>query len=306
MSEQDLEKDVSGQRNASPDPTAVPAANELVPRTVASPPNRPRKVYSGMWGPIEIGALGAGMLAVLGAVLLYVLFVVPSDREVETQRIRRENLEKELASARDKFGNIENVEHRVSELIDSINTFEAQYLPVPTTGRTALYQRINGLMDAYGLVNSSGPDYSPLEILDASKRAENEDNSGKSKFRTFFPGVYVTMTVEGPYPNLRRFIRELETGSEFVVVSAVELEPSDSQEQQRNPSNLTQSLPMESGFDPTTMEPNPGNPTSPRQPVPQGNLPSSSRGKTRGAIVSLRIEMAAYFRRPSLEPAVEQ
>jgi hypothetical protein len=41
------------------------------------------------------------------------------------------------------------------------------------------------------------------------------------------------------------------------------------------------------------------NPTMPAQP--QVNLPNSSRGKTRGAIVSLRIEMAAYFRRPSLE-----
>ncbi len=302
MSEQDLNKGVSDGQQTSAETTAVTFVNDPGTHPNAIPVNRPRKVYSGMWGPVEIGILGAGMLAVLGALLLYVFFVVPSDREVETQRIRRENLEKELASARDKFGNIENVEHRVSELIDSINTFEAQYLPVPTTGRTALYQRINGLMDAYGLVNSSGPDYSPLEILDKSKGSEGEDRSGKSKFRSFFPGVYVTMTVEGPYPNLRRFIRELETGSEFVVVSAVELEPSDSQEQRTTPGNPTQAAPMESGFDPTTMEPNPTNPTAVRPP---GNLPSSSRGKTRGAIVSLRIEMAAYFRRPSLEPVVE-
>ena len=327
MSEQNLDKDIVNQQDGAepvilrnelggaPDPNVVvdeadrtilltkdeAIIIEKEPQFDIAPVNRARKVYTGMFGPVEIGVLGAGMLAVLGAVLLYVFFVVPSNAEVESQRTRRQNLETELASTREKFGNIENVEHRVGELIDSVNSFESNYLPVPTTGRTALYQRINGLINAYSLVNSSGPDYSPLEILDDKKAAGNEEKSGKSKFRSFFPGVYVSMTVEGPYPNLRRFIRELETGSEFVVVSAVELEPSDSQEKQRqDQGNPTQAAPMESGFDPITLKPTAADPTT-MSAQAQANLPNSYRGKTHGAIVSLRIEMAAYFRRPSLE-----
>lgn len=319
MSHQNLDKDIVNQQDGAepailrnnlggtPDPnvvvdeadrTVLLTKDETIviekgPQFDIAPVNRARKVYTGMFGPVEIGVLGAGMLAVLGAILLYVLFVVPSNAEVKSQRARRQNLETELASAQEKFGNIENVEHRVGELIDSVDSFESNYLPIPTTGRTALYQRINGLINAYSLVNSSGPDYSPLEILDDKKAAGNEDKSGKSKFRSYFPGVYVSMTVEGPYANLRRFIRELETGSEFVVVSAVELEPSDSQEKQsKDQADPTQAAAMESGFDPTTM---------PAQALP--NLPNSYRGKTHGAIVSLRIEMAAYFRRPSLEAA---
>lgn len=330
MSEQDLNKHTPGQEHEenepvilrnevgkSVDPTVVVdeadrtvllTENETIviekePRIDLPPVNRPRKVYGGMWGPVEVGVVGAGMLAILGAVLLYVFFVVPSNRELENNRARRDRLEAELTTAKEKFGNISNVEFEVAKLLSSVNEFEAQYLPVPTTGRTALYQRINGLIAGYGLVNSTGPDFAPLEIIDESKAGQSEDRSSKSKFRSFFPGVYVTMTVEGPYPNLRRFIRDLETGSEFVVVSSVELEPSDAQEgREGEPASATQAGSMESGFDPTTMQPMPANTSMSGQMRPQPNLPNSSRGRTHGAIVSLRLEMAAYFRRPSMAP----
>ena len=248
-----------------------------------------------MWGPVEIGVVGAGMLAVLGAVLMYVFFVAPSARELENNRARRDKLEAEMAAATEKYGDISKVETRVSELISSVNDFESLYLPVPTTGRTALYQRLNGLINSYGLINSAGPDYAPLEILDKSKE-ENAQEGGKSKFRSFFPGVYATMTLEGPYTNLRRFIRELETGSEFVVVTAVELEPSDSEEKQ-DPANPAQAGGLNSGFDLTTTRPGITDTSVPLQG--QSALPNSARGKTHGSTVSLKLEMAAYFRRPN-------
>lgn len=325
MSEQDLNKHTPGEVPADndteilrneigkvPDPnvvidevdrTVLLTANETIiiekePRIDIPPANRPRKVYKGMWGPVEVGVVGAGMLAVIGAILLYVFFVVPSNREIENHRARRDRLDAELASSREKFGNISNVENRVSELLTSINDFEAQYLPVPTTGRTALYQRVNALIASYGLLNSAGPDYAPLEILDPSKNGEEANKGGKAKFRSFFPGVYVSVTVEGPYPNLRRFIRELETGSEFVVVSAVELEPSDAQEEKpQDQINATQA-----GFDSASDPTRGGFPAGPSMPIQPQAAPQNSRGKTHGSVVSLRLEMAAYFRRPAMAP----
>ncbi len=180
-----------------------------------------------------------------------------------------------------------------------MDNFESIYLPLPTTGRTALYQRLNGLIASHGLVNSAGPDYSPLEILDKGKQHEEGEKSGKSKFRSFFPGVYVTMTVEGPYANIRQFIQDIEVGSEFIVVSAVEIEPSDAEEKpQQNPA-APGGVP---GGDLTTMYPSGTNRAMPGQPMAsQPNLPSSARGKTHGSVVSLKMEMAAYFRRPNLE-----
>lgn len=330
MNEQDLNKNIPGvnpeeqepvilrnEAGAAVDPTVVIdeadrtvmlTDNETIiiekePRIDLPPKNRPRKVYKGMWGPVEVGVLGAGLLAVLGAVLLYIFFVVPSNRELENNRTRRDRLESEMTEARDKFGNISNVETQVAKLISSVNDFEALYLPVPTTGRTALYQRVNGLIAAYGLVNTAGPDYGPLDVLDAVDQGNKEQSGGKSKYRSFFPGVYVTMTVEGPYANLRRFIREVETGREFIVVSAVELEPSDSQEKQDNGSNPTVAENDEPRQDLTSMYPAGSNRMVQTQPLGQALPPSSARGKTHGSLVSLRLEMAAYFRRPTTAPA---
>jgi hypothetical protein len=49
------------------------------------------------------------------------------------------------------------------------------------------------------------------------------------------------MTLEGSYQNLRRFIREIETSNQFVVVSAVELEPSENNEKEnQTPNGATQ------------------------------------------------------------------
>lgn len=276
---------------------------EKEPRFDIVPKNRPRKVYGGMWGPAELGILGAGMLAVLGVLALYFFFVVPSSSELEAGRARAERLETELTSARSKYGNISNDENRIERLLSSVNDFESRYLPVPNIGRTGLYQRINGLIASYGLINSSGPDYAPLEIIDRNGSGAAEDRTGKGKFRSFFPGVYVTMTVEGPYTNLRRFLRDIETGNEFIVVSSVQLEPSDSQAQPDRPDEAVagSAVPGMSG-DPTSMYSGSGNVMMPRDQISQVAMPNSARGKTHGAVVSLRIEMAAYFRRPGSTP----
>ena len=89
------------------------------------------------------------------------------------------------------------------------------------------------------------------------------------------------------------------------VVTAVELEPSDSEEKQDDPADPVQadpaqSNPIGSGVDLSRGRPMPMGPSM--QVQPQAPLPNSARGKTHGAIVSLRIEMAAYFRRPPIAP----
>lgn len=268
-----------------------------------APKNRPRKVYGGMWGPIEIATAGSALLAVIAAILLYVFVVVPSNQEVLDNRAKMATLERELISSREKYGSIATTETQVAKLLSSVTDFESTYLPIAATGRTALYQKINGLIAGYGLVNTTGPDFAPLEIVDKSKGNQTEEEQGKSKFRSLFPGIYVSTTVEGPYQNLRRFIREIETGNEFVVISAVELEPSEAEQKTDQRTN-----PVQAGIPGGSY---PANPTSggfqdanTSMPVQTGQtaLPNRNGGKTHGSTVRLRLEMAAYFRRPNAAP----
>ena len=155
---------------------------------------------------------------------------------------------------------------------------------------------------------------------------ESEAERGRTKFQSLFPGVYVTMTVEGSYQNLRRFIRELETGNQFVVISAVEFQPSETENKQNDSSaNIAQTQNNQSQINNVRITPNnpanPNYPTNPsysnpnpnnfgqqpgqqinspyqQQPTTVAARPAPLRGKTHGETVSLRLEMAAYFRRP--------
>ncbi len=270
------------------------------------PPNRPRKVYGGMWGPLEMGAMAVGLIALVGAIGIYFALVLPSNRELARNRSEADRLEAEVASAKAKYGEITTTQDQVDKIVTSVDDFEARFLPVTTVGRTALYQRINGLIGAYGLVNTTGPDYQPLETADVNTGQQTDEERGRAKYRSLYPGMYITTTVEGSYQNLRRFIREIETGREFVIVSAVELAPSDTESDKEKAQPAGQpaqpSAPAAKNLGARINSTMGGQSMVPSaQPQPEQR---SKKGKMHGEVVSLRIEMAAYFRRPNMAPAV--
>lgn len=280
-----------------PEDTDVVVVEEIITPTPV-PPNRPRKVYAGMWGPFEIAAVAIGFMVLMASIFVYFFWVLPAQQDLVRNRSEADRLEAELASARTKYGDITSTESQVAKIVASMDDFEARFLPIAAYGRPALYQRLNSLIGAYGLVNTSGPDYAPLEAADVSSDRQSEEEKGRAKFRSLFPGVYVTTTVEGSYQNLRRFIREIETGREFIVVSAVELAPSDT-ESKKETINVVEVKPAAvsgpNGF--PAINPSTQGTSTVRRP----------QGKTHGETVTLRIEMAAYFRRPNFieTPAVQ-
>ncbi len=254
-----------------------------------------------MWGPAEITTVGLGMLAVLAAILLYVFVALPADKELEANKKKRAALETELLSARGKYGDITNTETQRAKLLTSVSDFETRFLRNPLLDKTSLYQRLNGLIAAYSLTNTTGPDYAPLEVADTTKPGgqQSESERGRAKFQSLFPGVYVTTTVEGSYQNLRRFIREIETSEQFVIISAVEFQPAET-EQKIDPSKPPQQVQEINRVQINPMMPNgvAQNPTITTN-VPETAETKAARGRTRGENVSLRLEMAAYFRRPA-------
>lgn len=269
-----------------------------------APPNRRRKVSASMWGALEIAAVSAAALILITVVMVYFFWVLPSNRELALNRSEADRLEAELISAKEKYGEITSTETQVGKLAASVNDFETRFLPLASNGQSALYQRLNGLIAAYGLVNTTGPDYSPLETADVSSGQQTDEEKGRAKYRSLYPGVYVSTTIEGSYQNLRRFIREIETGRDFIVVSAVELAPTDTEKQTNpnsapntvavNPANPNAGGSSQNGFPPGFGPPVTVNRTQTRQRVP---------GKMHGETVSLHIELAAYFRRPNFVPA---
>ncbi len=265
------------------------------------PKNRARKVYAGMWGNTELITVGLSLLAILTTILLFVFLVLPAQNELSDNRSKVKELEAQRETAQKRFGTITSTTKRVGELTSSVDDFETRFLSTETNGKTALYQQLNGLIAAYGLTNTSGPDYAPLEIIDQNRNKQpSEEEKGRARFMSIYPGVYVTMTLDGSYQNLRRFIREIETSNQFVVISSIELEPSENK--QETSQDVTQAA--------VNNPPQVNNPSAQNQfgavnPnfQPQQQIATKvDRGKTRGETVTLRIELAAYFRRPNFQP----
>jgi Tfp pilus assembly protein PilO len=261
------------------------------------PGNRPRKVYAGMWGTPEIITVALALLAVLTVVLTYVFVVIPAETELEANRKDRDQVEVDLTSMQKKYGSMENEETAAVNLVRSVDDFETRFLKFPADGKSALYQRLNGLIRAYSLVNTSGPDYTPLEITNQNPGQRNEEERGRDKFLSLFPGVYVSVTVEGSYQNLRRFMSEVENSSEFITITSVELVPVEKEKKDTNsqPQPIAQNN-MGTQFQGQVQGQFPGQPINEVQP------PRQNGGKTRGEIVSLKIEMVSYFRRPDFQP----
>src|SRR5829696_1160838 len=110
------------------------------PRIDVVPVNRPRKVYGGMWGPAELITIAFAMVALFIVAMLYIFMVAPANRELEETRAKRDLLERELLATQGKYGDIKDTQTQVSKLMASVDEFEAQYLPVASSGRTSLYQ----------------------------------------------------------------------------------------------------------------------------------------------------------------------
>lgn len=293
------------------DRTVLLTENETIiiekqPTIDIAPRNRPRKINLGMFGTTEYITVGLGLLSLLSVFLFYMFFVTPESVKLSNRIAERDRIEKELAASNEKFKGFTTTEEHVTKLVNSAEDFESRHLPVAGNGRTALYQRLNTLIASYGLVNTSGPDYTPLDINQRQGQTENE--RGRAKYQSLFPGVYVTMTLDGSYQNLRRFLREIETSQQFIIVSTVELEPSETQERQTDGTNVSQpQQPIVTSpnqpyarpnNDPTgAVNPSMKNPGQVTTVTPQTTQPRPERGKTIGETVSLHIELAAYFKR---------
>lgn len=277
---------------------------DKTPEIDVVPTNRPRKIYAGMWGKAEIATVAMALLAILTSVLLFVFLVLPEQKKLEANREKRDQLERELKTAQGKYGDITDTETQVAKLTESVVDFETRFLRPVSNGRIELYQKLNGLISAYGLVNTSGPNYEPLDIADAQNLLK-PDESGRGKFQSLFPGDYISVTVEGSYQNLRRFIREVETSGQFMMVTAVEFEPAETNKSNNDSSTVQNQTPTVTGVKvnenfPGSSTAIPGQPNVPVQTTT--TRPQAPRGRTIGEKVSLRIEMAAYYRRPNFVP----
>lgn len=221
---------------------------------------------SGRFGVAEIAALAGSCLILLLVLFSYLYFMIPARSRVASLTAERAQLQTNIKKFAEIFKGEEDTQKKVQRLTGSLNDFETVGLQRADEGRMDLYDQLNQLMVKNGLRNTSGPTYAPLE---PTGTRQTPGKSTNTKWQTAYPGIAVAVTVEGPYQNIRHFIRDIERGKQFVIINEVELQRAQSD-------GAATSVPGESGTG------------------------------TRGSLVSLQLSMAIYFQRSVSAPDAGQ
>ncbi len=221
---------------------------------------------TGILGPAEIVALAGSGLILLLVVISYLYFLVPARSNLEVLKLERARLQSQLKNSQAVVRQGQSTEATVQSITQSLDGFESKRLLSSDSGRMVLYEGLNQLIRKNGLRNTSGPTYTPLDPA-GQKPGATGAKSASSKWQSIYPGIAISVTVEGQYQSLRRFVRDLESSRQFVIINSVELESA----------------------------------TETNTAV---NADGSPAGGARGTLVSLRLEMATYFQRGVGGPSV--
>ena len=237
--------------------------------------------------PELIGLTGAALLALI-TVFAYFYFFVPSHSRLNSVRLERDLLQGRLLVSQKNVQETTSTSDAVNKINASLEDFESNWLAARDSGRMSLYTTLNNLIRSNGLRNTAGPSYTALDPLGTKQQVQptaSAEKQSNAKWQTIYPGIAVTVTVEGPYQKVWHFVRDLETTRHFLIINAVELE------------SVTHSGAMAESPDTEISPPVTRN----GRGAPPVAAPDASKG--RGALVSLRLDLTTYFRRGATEGA---
>ena len=218
-----------------------------------------------MFGVAEVAALAGSCLVLLLVLLSYLYFLVPARSRVNSLNEDKTRLQANLKTLGGVVDKERTTKDQVDQIAASLTGFESSYLPRADEGKLELYDELNQLIVKNGLRNTSGPAYTALEPA-GTKSVGGRTTT--TKWQSFYPGIAVLVTVEGPYQDIRRFVRDIERSKQFVVINQVEL-------QRANENSAPVSA--EGG---------------------EGAAPAAGSGG-RGSLISLQLNLATYFQRES-------
>lgn len=209
---------------------------------------------TGMIGLPEIIALSVAALLLLIASGVYFFVFVPERARLAALENERAQLQTKLRASTEGVELKETTQASVEKIVTSLSDFETTALPSrdPQT-TTAVIEELNEKTRRHNLSRAQFS-FSHLDEFvpgqTAAQQGSNASRANVGKRQSVFPTIDISLTIEGPYSNLRRFIRDIEQSRRFIVINGIQLE----------------------GV-------------------------SDTGEAARAALVSLRLDMSAYFRR---------
>lgn len=211
---------------------------------------------TGMFGVPEVIALVGACALLAVAAASYFLLLVPARLNLASLEAERAQLQTQIRTVTENRDTRLSAGDRVSRIVRSLEEFETTTLAPREASINSLYEELTEKPRRNGLARAQFSFIHQDEQARASQQQQQAaaaNLSGTARRRqAVFPSTDITLNIEGTYSNARRFIRDVERSSRFVVINAVQLE---------------------------------------------GINESGADAAARGALVTLRLDMSAYFRR---------
>ena len=218
-------------------------------------------------GVAEIIGLAGSAVMLLAVIFTYLYFYSPAEARLGTAQLERARLQQKLSTLQKDIDLQGSTQDNITQISQSIENFESDRLTGRAEGRITLYNVLIQLIRSNKLRNTSGPVYNYLESKAANASQTASARTVNSRWQSLYPGIGVTVTVEGQYANLRQFVRSIEASNQFIIINAVELE---------------------------------------RATDTETSVGGATPGAPRSTLVSLRLDMAAYFRRDTAGGEIQE
>ena len=178
----------------------------------------------------EIVALAAAILLLLVAACAYFFLLVPEKARLVALENERAQLQAKLRASSEGVERNESTQASVGKIVSSLNEFETVVLVArePQT-TTAVIEELNEKTRRHNLARaqfsfSHLDEFVPGQTNSQQSNARGTAAGNASKRESVFPTIDISLTIEGQYGNLRRFIRDIEQSRRFIVINGIQLE----------------------------------------------------------------------------------
>lgn len=150
----------------------------------------------------------------------YVTYVQPLNTQIEELRTQQTLLLQKGADEKKRQEELEKQRANAEGILSSLTRFE-DYLRNSQTGKAALIDEFDALAKKHKIMTGDFG-FKPVEaepLVDAQGQPIKE--AVRSERINVYPALGVDTQVIGDYPNLRRFLADLEKSRQFLIVNAV-------------------------------------------------------------------------------------
>jgi cell division protein FtsB len=176
---------------------------------------------------VEIAFLGAAILFASAVAFFYSYEVAPLSFTLAARQKQIQELKARIADLNTRQKKALDQASNAEKILESLRGFESR-LTSDQSGMTQIINEIDALSVTHKMITSDSNYH--REDADEPKLDENgalKLQPNRNKAPKIYPNFNIDTTVVGDYPNLRRFLSDLERSKQFLIVNSLSFQGGD-------------------------------------------------------------------------------